>query len=236
MSRNMTDVRGKTSEERALILHAKQGDAKAMETLLSVHMPLLRMLAARLCTYAPFAREDLVQAGCIGMMEAARRFDASTGVCFSTYAVPWALGEMRRTKRRLQEGIQAAQRGAEILRRQETLCAGLGRQPTLAELADACGESPEKIAMSLEAGRPPRSLSADTALARTLCGADEPDAEGIDLRIALGKLEQEERMVITLRYYRDKTQAQTASLMKKSQTQVSRIERRALDRLKALLA
>lgn len=177
--------------EYALILRAQQGDAQAMELLLRPHRPLVYSLSRRF--HCPQSWQDeLVQAGYMGLMQAVYHYDFARKVRLITYAVPWMLGEMKRTLRRL------------------------------AAAAD----------FSLEEELEEKG----TPLRERLRGDEGIDIERIDLRFALGKLSGEEQQVICLRYYRGKTQKETACLLGCSQAQVSRKERCALDHLHELLA
>lgn len=154
--------------------------------------PLIRMLAMRLCCSRD-TLEELIQAGNVGALSAIQRFDPSSDVKLSSYAVPWILGEMRKTRR-------------SILKSREHF--------------------------SLEEEKAGEHQS----LLDVLSGQDDVDIQQIDLRMAMQSLEESERILICLRYFRDKSQKETAILMRKSQAQISRMERRVLDRLKERLA
>lgn len=223
-------------EEEALLERVRAGDAQAARALLAAHHGLLVSLARRLCA-ARTQTDDLVQAGYVGMLRAARRYDPSHGTQFITYAVPWALGEMRRALREELDETGVHDRRARLTAVQRTLRARLGRAPGTMELAAACGMTEWELVCALGAGCRV-SLDADeegvAPLEERLAGG-EIDIEAVDLRMALGRLSQEERRLILLRYYADKTQKETAEAMHKSQAQVSRIERRALDALRAML-
>lgn len=211
---------------------AESGDAPLL-----AFAPLLRALASRFPQTA-LAREELVQAGYVGLLRAARRFSPEGGARFSTYAVPWALGEMRRALRGTADATGAYDSRRRLLRAEEALRAKLGRSPTAGELARASGMEDWELAQAMGA-LAPESLDADagaegTPLAERLPGG-EIDVDAVDLRLALSRLGAEERRVILLRYFRDRTQAEAAATLGKSQAQISRIENRALDALRALL-
>lgn len=174
------------AQERSLIARAQRGDAQAMEALLSRHRALLFALAGRLHRINGIPDEELVQAGSLGLMRAIGRYDAKQGVKLITYAVPWILGEMKRTLR--------------------------GARMDWASLDEARAQD----------GAP---------LLDTLRGSDGVDIDAVDLRLAMQRLPQEEQTLICLRYFRERTQKEAALLLNKSQTQISRMERRALDRL-----
>lgn len=180
----------RTCGEAELVARAQQGDRQAMETLLALHQMLIASLARRLWCFDGLTREELVQAGNLGFMQAVYRYDARKQVKLITYAVPWVLGEMRRAMR-----------------------------------------SAEKRCVSLEEERGEEGAS----LLETLRGSAGVNVEHIDLRMAMQRLPKEEQTLICLRYFRDRTQKEAAELLHKSQTQISRMERRALDQLHAWL-
>lgn len=169
-------------------------------------------------------------------MKAARSFDESRGVKFSTYAVPVILGEIKRLFR--DGGAVKVSRSIKELylrltRIRENFLAEYGREPTVSELSSLCGESPEACAEAIAAARPPVSLTVQTE-----DGIDETDVpvpssdtrilEELALSRALDTLSEKDRMLITLRYYRDKTQTETAAALGMTQVQVSRREKKLL--------
>lgn len=183
-------------EENKLIARIQTGDSDALCELLKPYQALLHHLARRLLVPASvMTQEELVQAGYVGLICAARRFDARKGVRFITYAVPWALGEMRGALR-----SASGQSGMRMISIDDT------------------GEEPQ--------GRP---------LEETLSGSGLSE-ERVALRLALDRLTPQERRLIGLRFFEDRTQKEVAVLLQKSQGQVSRMESKALDRLRALLS
>lgn len=236
----MTQKRS-AQEERLLLSRACSGDAQAMETLLASYQQLLLSLARRfICAGGACTPGELVQAGYIGLMQAARHYDAQKAVRFITYAVPWALGEMRRAMRQSLDATGVYEKRREIARREAELSGRLGRSPRLDELAHACGMTQADLACAIEAGAPALSVEEEDdgkrPVEELLRSREGIDMEAIDLRMALERLTQEEQRLICLRFFRDKTQQETACLLGKSQTQVCRMERRALDRLREMLA
>ena len=188
--------------------------------------------------------DDLFQAGCIGLVKAVDGFDKERGFCFSTYAVPLILGEIRRLFRdggsvRVSRSLRELSLKASRVR--EALMAQLEREPTVSEIAEALERSPEETAEALCVSLPTLSL--------TRCG-EEDDGEQIDLpdepieervtdRLALqqvlGELDGRDRALITLRYMRSMTQQKTAERLGMTQVQVSRRERVILDSLRRKL-
>jgi len=185
--------------------------------------------------------DDLYQLGCLGFLKAVQGFDFSYGTCFSTYAVPKIAGEIRRFLRddgavkvsrciREQAQVLYTERGR---LRQE-----LGREPRLSELSEATGLTVEEIARAELATDAPESLQRETGDGLTLegmLGTEAPEeslVEKIALRESIDQLPEKERMTILLRYFKNLTQQQTARILGVSQVQVSRLERRGLQRLR----
>ena len=222
---------------------ARAGDEAACEQAIKENAGLIWSIVRRY-----YGRgvdpDDLYQLGCLGFLKALRGFDDSYGTQFSTYAVPKIAGEIRRflrddgpvkVSRALKERA-AAVRAADAL-----LGARLGREPTLSELSAHTGLEPEDIAAAQLCAQSVASLQAETAeglpLESTLGnGGMEELIERMALRGAINDLEPKARKVILLRYYRSLTQEQTARVLGVSQVQVSRIEKRAVQQLRTLLA
>ena len=185
--------------------------------------------------------DDLYQLGCLGFLKAIQGFDFDYGTCFSTYAVPKIAGEIRRflrddgsvkVARSIREQAQMLYTVRERMRQE------LGREPHLSELSEATGLCPEEISRTDLATEAPDSLQRETADGLTLEGTlgteapEETMVERIALRQAIDRLPEKERMTILLRYFKSLTQDQTARILGVSQVQVSRLERRGLQRLR----
>ena len=186
--------------------------------------------------------DDLYQLGCLGFLKAVQGFDFDYGTCFSTYAVPKIAGEIRRFLRddgAVKVGRSIREQAQTLYRRREQLRQELGREPALSELAEVTGLKPEDIAQIDLATDTPDSLQQEMADGLTLestLGTEAPEeglVERIALREAIDQLPETERMTILLRYFKSLTQEQTARILKVSQVQVSRLERRGLERLRA---
>ena len=186
--------------------------------------------------------DDLYRLGCLGFLKAVQGFDFDYGTCFSTYAVPKIAGEIRRFLRddgAVKVGRSIREQAQTLYSRREQLRQELGREPALSELAEATGLKPEDIAQIELATDTPDSLQQEMADGLTLestLGTEPPEdglVERIALREAIDQLPEKERMTILLRYFKSLTQEQTARILKVSQVQVSRLERRGLERLRA---
>ena len=223
-----------------LLEAAQRGDQEACEEMIRENAGLIWSIVRRY--YGRVAEpEDLYQLGCLGFLKAIRGFDLQYGTQFSTYAVPKIAGEIRRFLR--DDGAVKVGRGLReqallILSTRERLLHDLGREPTLSELAEATGLSAEEIATAELAAAAPESLQQETAEGLTLestlhDGSSEEDmVEKIALRSAIDALPDQEKQTILLRFFKGLTQAQTARILKVSQVQISRLERRALERLR----
>jgi RNA polymerase sporulation-specific sigma factor len=187
--------------------------------------------------------DDLFQAGCLGLVKAVDNFDESRGLKFSTYAVPVILGEIRRLFR--DGGAVKVSRGLKELSlratRESTLFAAReGRNPTVSELSEILGISPEGTAQALGAAQLPISLTADEEdgggqIDVSVESADEKIAELLSLKQVVTELEPRDRSIIIFRYFKRRTQTETAEALGMTQVQVSRREKRILDELRLKL-
>ncbi len=232
-----------TEEAIACLRSARSGDREAAGRLVSENSGLIWSVARRY-----FGRgvdsDDLYQLGCLGFLKAIAGYDESYGTQFSTYAVPKISGEIRRFLRddgAVKVSRSLKERAAIIRAARQTLEQRLGREPYLSELAAETGLAPEDIAVAETAAAPAESLQRETGedgftLEQAL-GEDEAERilERVSLREAVAALPERERQVIALRYFRDMTQDAAARVIGVSQVQVSRIERRAIARLRELL-
>ena len=224
-----------------LLEAAQRGDREACEEMIRENAGLIWSIVRRY--YGRGAEpEDLYQLGCMGFLKAIRGFDIQYGTQFSTYAVPKIAGEIRRFLRddgAVKVGRGLREQAMQILGARERLSHDLGREPVLSELAEATGLNAEEIAAAELAAAAPESLQQETAEGLTLestlhDGSTEEDlVERIALRGAIDSLPDQEKKTILLRFFKGLTQTQTARILRVSQVQVSRLERRALERLRA---
>ena len=188
--------------------------------------------------------DDLYQLGCLGLLKAVRGFDSAFGCQFSTYAVPKIAGEIRRFLRddgavKVSRGLK--ERAMTIRMARERLRTARGREPTLTELSLETGMEPEEIAAAETATESVVSLQMETGDGFTLesvlggDGIEDGIVEQVSLRTAVDALPQRERAVILLRYFKGLTQERASRVLGVSQVQVSRIEKKAMERLRKLL-
>ncbi len=233
-----------------LLERFRRGDPDAEESLVRENMGLVRSVAVRF-TGRGTEFDDLMQIGTIGMIKAIRSFSPEHGTLFSTYAVPLIVGEIRRHLR--DDGPMKISRiyrrqGMALMHEKNRILAEEGRDAGIAELAALCGISAEEAAVSLDALSPIASLS-DTVggdesgitLEGTIADEEsEHEAERICDRVALaqsiGKLPPLWRKIVLLRYYRNRTQQETADELGLSQVKVSREEKKILQSLRAALS
>lgn len=233
-----------TEETIECLRSARAGDRDAAERMVTENSGLIWSVARRY-----FGRgvdsEDLYQLGCVGFLKAIEGYDESFGTQFSTYAVPKISGEIRRFLRddgavKVSRGVK--ERAALIHSARTALEQRLGREPTLSELSAETGITPEDIAVAETATGPAESLQRESGeegftLEQVLgdYGQEERLVEQVSLREAIAALPERERQVIGLRFFHDMTQDAAARVIGVSQVQVSRLERRAVERLRELL-
>ncbi len=224
---------------------AQSGDEAALETLTKDNAPLIRSVVSRFRGRGT-EDEDLFQLGAIGFIKAVRAFDLSRGLALSTYAVPMIMGEVRRHLR--DSGIIKVSRSVRELAVKaastaRTLSEKAGGDVPLSAVSEALGVPMEEIAAAMEAVQIPDSLQRPIGDGEGQLG--DVLAEGEDIaekaadRVTLLRLldtgNETEKNVILCRYFRDKTQSETAKLLGLSQVQVSRAEKRAITRLRQLM-
>lgn len=229
----------------ALIKRVHEGDKEAREQLVEENMGLVYTVAGRF-TGRGCDREDLIQIGSIGLLKAIDHFDCSYEVRFSTYAVPMIAGEIRRFLR--DDGMIKVSRilkesAAKAYYVREQMEKKMGTEPTMEEIAKETGISKEELVLAMEAVSDVESLSKTVYSGDgtpILLGDRVPDRqdrnEELLNRMLLGELLQmlkdEERELIRMRYFEEKTQVQVAGTLGMTQVQVSRAEKRILKKLR----
>lgn len=231
-----------------LLRRIKDGDEAARNQLIEQNMGLVRSVVKRFLGRGHEA-EDLFQIGCIGLIKAADKFDMSFGVAFSTYAVPMIIGEIKRFIR--DDGIIKVSRAYKNIAYKaatvkERMTAVNKTEPTLGEIAGELNITPQELSTALEASRRPDSLFARTDDGKTegkslaeKISTDEEYEQKIENKImlhqAFGSMDEREKLIIYMRYYRRKTQTEIAEVLGISQVQVSRIEKKVLQKMREKL-
>lgn len=228
----------------ALIARARAGDMDAKAQLVTENMGLVHSISVRFQGRGA-DMEDLHQIGAMGLLLAIDRFDTSAGTRFSTYAVPLILGEIRRFLR--DDGMIKVSRSLKTLAYRasalsEKMCAEQGRNPTVHELARALQVSKEELVQAMESAAPVGSFS--TPIGETgktlseLLPAPESDVsilDRMDIHTAISALPPREQTLVQMRYMGEKSQSEVAKRLGISQVQVSRLERKILERLRNAL-
>ncbi len=224
-----------------LIRLVKSGSKLAMNKLIEMNIPLVSSISKKFINRG-YDYEDIFQIGSMGLVKAINNFDPSFNVKFSTYAVPMILGEIKRFLR--DDGIIKVSRNTKNLARKlhydkEELTKRLDREPTLEELSEYSGLNKEEIIFALESASNLQYLydtihqddGSPVLLIDKLSENVEEDKNMVDkiaLKEALRTLDNKSRQIIMLRYFKDKTQTEVASMLGISQVQVSRIEKKVL--------
>ena len=246
---NTSDLKVLTDEEKHdLLLRTRSGDENARQELISGNLRLVLSIIQRF-TNRKENMDDLFQVGCIGLVKAVDNFNVEMDVKFSTYAVPMIIGEIRRYLRdnnaiRISRSVRdLAYRAMQV---REELIAQKESEPTVDEIAAKLGEKREAVLHAMEAIVEPISLYEPVTneggdslylmdqLADT-SGGDEAWLENIVLREAMKVLNEREKKIINLRFYRNKTQMEIADEIGISQAQVSRLEKGALEKMRKQL-
>lgn len=253
VERDSGDEKHKTLEltDKLFLDYAATRSSRIRDRLVMEHQNLVRFLAGKFANRG-VPLEDLVQVGMIGLINAIDRFDPERGIQFSTYATPTIVGEIRRyfrdkawslkVPRRLQELNLAVNKAADEL---STLT---GRPPSVKEVSEYVGASEEDTLAAMELGNAYDTVSLDTplrsegesvtlSLAEFIGEEDQSIASlesNSDLKAALDLLEPRERAVICYRFFNDLSQTEVAKRLNISQMHVSRIQQKALSKLKNL--
>ncbi|GAE25487.1 RNA polymerase sporulation specific sigma factor SigF [Halalkalibacter wakoensis JCM 9140] len=231
------------SEVKELIARSQEGDQDARDLIVNRNTRLVWSVVQRFMNRG-YEADDLFQIGCIGLIKSVDKFDLSYDVKFSTYAVPMIIGEIQRFLR--DDGTVKVSRsikelGNKIRKMKDEMTKSLGRTPTVNEIAEALEITPEEVVFAGEASRSLSSIH-ETVYENdgdpiTLLDqiADQTETKWFDkiaLKEAIRDLDERERLIVYLRYYKDQTQSEVASRLGISQVQVSRLEKKILEQMK----
>lgn len=231
-------------DNTALIERVREGDKQAENIMVEENMGLVYSIVRRFANRG-YETEDLTQIGAIGLIKAVKKFNPEFNVQFSTYAVPMITGEIKRflrddgaikISRTLKENAMKGWRSEEVLRRR------LNREPTIKEISKECGIDAESLVEAFEAAAPPESIyeniydNGEKKIHLLDIIAGEEIEDGIINKVMiddiLKRLTPREKEIMLLRYFKGKTQSEIAKIIGVSQVQISRIEKKAISRIK----
>lgn len=232
------------NETLELITKAQEGDKQAASKLLECNMPLIKSIIKRYRNTS-IEFDDLIQLGSLGLYKAIMNFNMDFGVRFSTYAVPMIAGEIKRHIRDdgpIKVSRQTKTLALMINKHIERFRADNNREPTVEEIAKEFNLTGYDVVFALDSTRMPISLyekydEDGMYLIDSIKTEDKTDEviDKIMLREVISGLDERDKKIIILRYYRDKTQNEVAKLMGVSQVQISRLENRILGEIKKKL-
>ena len=234
------------NEINELIIRAKNGDSEATEKLVQGNFPLIKVIVKKYLNKG-VEYDDLYQLGCVGFLKAIKNFDETIGVKFSTYAVPMIAGEIKRFLR--DDGMIKVSRSIKSLaikiKALNESYKAEGKEPLhVDEIAKHFGVEIEDVVIALDASQQVLSIQAkldeddpnSQSMIDKIAVSDKSDdvLDKFILKDEISKLPEKEKKIILLRYFRGKTQGEVAEILGISQVQVSRIEKRALDKMKTV--
>jgi RNA polymerase sporulation-specific sigma factor len=226
------------NEVKSLIEKSQSGDTEARNKLVEWNTRLVWSVVQRFLNRG-YESDDLFQIGCIGLLKCIDKFDLSYNVKFSTYAVPMIIGEIQRFLRddgEVKVSRRLKETAGKMRREREQFTAQFGHPPTIAELVERLDITMEEALMAQESARKPASIyetvyeneGEPITLLDQLAAPDVKWFDALVLKEAVEKLNERERLIIYLRYYKDCTQAETAARLGISQVQVSRLEKQII--------
>ena len=235
----------KNEETMDLLRRSRQGDAAARTALIEGNLRLVLSVIQRFSSRGENA-DDLFQVGCVGLIKAIDNFDISQPVRFSTYGVPMIVGEIRRYLRdnsviRVSRSLRDT--AYRVLQAREKLLSASQKEPTVEQIARELDIPREEVVFAMDAIADPVSLydpvysDAGDALTvmdqvRDTKNTDEDWANRIALKDAMGRLNERERRILSLRFYEGKTQMEVSAEVGISQAQVSRLEKGAINTIR----
>lgn len=233
------------ADNRTLIRHAQEGNENARRTVIEENLSLVWSIARRFQNRG-YELEDLFQIGCMGLIKAIDKFDLALNVQLSTYAVPVIIGEIKRYIR--DDGMVKISRTLKeqayrIMLAKNKIAQDCGREATIEEIAVATELSLEEVVVSLDANQSIDSLdrvivngAGDQAVLQDFIPEVKSNVELVQQKIYVEQLmhtlTRREKEIITMRYFEDRTQVEIGARLQLSQVQVSRIEKRALQKMR----
>ena len=222
---------------------AKQGDSAAKSVIFTENAPLIKSIIRRF-TGKGIEYDDLYQIACIGFLKAINNFDESFGVKFSTYTVPMVIGEIKRYMR--DNGAIKVSRTLKILANKinkyiDAYQTENNVQPSLDEIAKEFNITEDEVVVAMDSARMPVSIfdkfddeddGAELIDKLSCTDGEEKILDKIHISNIIEKLNERERKIIVMRFFRDRTQTEIAEALGVSQVQVSRLENRIIDKIR----
>ena len=228
---------------RELLVKSRKGDNEAKSLIVNENIPLVWSLVHRFKNTL-YDKEDLFQIGCLALLKAIDKFNMDYDVQFSTYAVPIILGELKRHFRddgAIKVSRSLKELNIKINRAKEDLHLRLGKEPSISEISSYLNESCEDVVMAIEANFYPTSLnevvyekdgSTINMEDRIIDDQSEKMINIMALKEEINKLSSDEKQLIYLRYYLELNQKTVAEKFNVSQVQISRMEKKIIDKLR----
>lgn len=238
----------KNEEMMELMRRMRDGDESARQQLIEGNLRLVLSVIQRFVGRGENP-DDLFQVGCIGLLKAIQNFDPDKNVKFSTYGVPMISGEIRRYLRdnsaiRVSRSVRDT--AYRVLQCKEEMIRENQQEPTMEQIAERLGTAVEEVVFALDAISIPVSLYEPVysdggdplTVMDQVCdnrNTDERWVENLDLQQAIGRLGERERHILAMRFYDGKTQMEVANEIGISQAQVSRLEKNAVQNIRAAI-
>ena len=231
------------------IKRAHEGDKFELDRLIRQNNGLIWSIVKRFSNRG-YDLEDLYQVGCMGFIKSIKRFDTSFEVKLSTYTVPYILGEIKRYIRDdgpIKVSRSLKELNVKIKELQRMYLLNKGKEITIEEIAKILKISKEDVAIAIESNKPIESIEGNLTqsngdktinlIDRISTGKDEQEmiTNKIVIKELINELEDSDKEVILLRFYKEKTQSQIAKILGISQVQVSRIEKKVLQKMRVKL-
>ena len=232
------------------IKKSQEGDKEELQKLIEKNNGLIWSIVKRFIGRG-YETEDLYQIGCIGFIKSIQRFNTNYDVKLSTYSVPYILGEIKRYIRDdgpIKVSRSIKELGVKIREIQKAYLAKKGEEIGIKEIAKELKTTKEEVAMAMEASNNISSLedfkytdhkngNSISIMEKLSTGKNEEEiiTNRLTIKGLIEDLEQKEKEVIMLRFYKEKTQTQVAKILGITQVQVSRIERKILNKMKLKL-
>lgn len=221
---------------------AKTGDEEAKEIIFKNNSPLIKSIIRRFIGKG-VEYEDLYQIACIGFLKAVNNFDESFGVKFSTYTVPMIIGEIKRYMR--DNGAIKVSRTLKILANKinrfiDEYQTEIGVSPPVELIAEKFEISPDEVVVAMDSAKMPLSIydkfdddeEGQELIDKIPLNDEESMVDKIQLSSAIQGLNEREKKIIFLRYFRDRTQTEIAEELGVSQVQVSRLENKIINKIR----